>query len=160
MAEGDGYSIAGTMDAYLKFLRSRVGDALVVAPVAGVAVRDDEGRLLLQRRAGEGTWGLPGGWVAPGESAQACAVREALEETGWEVQITGLLGVYSDPTTHTFTYPNGHRAQFVALVFEGRARRRVQDGDAETSAQGFFPREALPQRLHPPRPRTHRRCVF
>lgn len=138
------------MDAYLKFLRGRVGHALVVAPVAGMAARDDDGRLLLQQRAGEGTWGLPGGWMVPGESASDCAVREALEETGWEVEVTGLLGVYSDPATHTFTYPNGDRAQFVAVVFEGRARRRVGDGDHETSAQGFFALDELPDGVHGP----------
>ncbi|MFO0605316.1 MAG: NUDIX domain-containing protein [Polyangiales bacterium] len=138
------------MDEYLKFLRGRVGDALVVAPVAGMAARDGEGRLLLQQRAGEGTWGLPGGWMAPGESAHACAAREALEETGWVVEVTGLLGVYTDPATHTFTYPNGHRAQFVALVFEGRAVRRAGEGDHETSAQGFFARTELPSPLHGP----------
>lgn len=138
------------MDEYLKFLRGRVGDALVVAPVAGIAARDEAGRILLQQRAGEGTWGLPGGWIAPGESAHACAVREALEETGWAVEITGLLGVYSDPASHRFVYPNGHRAQFVAVVFEGRALRRVGEGDRETIAQGFFDRESLPGALHPP----------
>lgn len=138
------------MDEYLKFLRSRVGDALVVAPVAGAAVWDGDGRLLLQQRAGEGTWGLPGGWMAPGESAHACAVREALEETGWAVEVTGLLGVYTDPSTHTFTYPNGHRAQFVAIVFEARALRRVGASDRETAAQGFFTPLALPERLHGP----------
>ncbi len=138
------------MDAYLKFLRGRVGDALVVAPVAGVAARDARGRLLLQQRAGEGTWGLPGGWIVPGESAPACAAREALEETGWAVEVTGLLGVYSDPVTHTFTYPNGDRAQFVAMVFEGRVVERLGEGDHETSAQGFFSRDALPARLHAP----------
>ena len=86
----------------------------------------------------------------PGESASDCAVREALEETGWEVEVTGLLGVYSDPATHTFTYPNGHRAQFVALVFEGRAVRRAGEGDKETSAQGFFAPGELPSPLHGP----------
>jgi 8-oxo-dGTP pyrophosphatase MutT (NUDIX family) len=138
------------MDAYLKFLRGRVGDALVVAPVAGMAARDADGRLLLQQRAGEGTWGLPGGWIVPGESAPDCAVRETLEETGWTVEVTGLLGVYSDPATHTFTYPNGDRAQFVAMVFEGRVVACVGDGDHETAAQGFFHRDELPARLHAP----------
>lgn len=138
------------MDEYLKFLRSRVGDALVVAPVAGVVAYDAAGRVLLQQRAGEGTWGLPGGWMSPGESALACAVREAMEETGWAVEVTGLLGIYTDPATHTFTYPNGHRAQFVAMVFEARALRRVGAGDGETAAQGFFSRAALPERLHGP----------
>lgn len=138
------------MDPYLTFLRERVGHALLVAPVVGVVARDAAGRVLMQQRAGEGTWGLPGGWMSPGESATACAVREALEETGWEVELTGLLGVYTDPSKRTVTYPNGDRAQFFAVVFEGRALRCVGAADDETSGIGFFSADALPTPLHEP----------
>lgn len=86
----------------------------------------------------------------PGESAAECARREALEETGWEVEVTGLLGLYTDPTRHTFEYPNGDRVQFVAMVFDAVALRAVGDGDRETDAVGFFAHDALPSPLHEP----------
>lgn len=140
----------GAMDGYIRFLRSKLGDALVVAAVAGAVVRDAEGRVLLQKRAGEGSWGLPGGWIAPGESAMSCAMRETLEETGWDVELTGLLGVYTAAETQTHTYPNGHRAQFISMVFEARALRRVGAADAETDALAFFAGDALPSPIHRP----------
>ena len=138
------------MDPYLTFLRARVGATLLVAPVASVVARDGDGRVLLQRRADDGTWGLPGGWVVPGESALACALRECLEETGWEVASTGLLGVYTDPATNTVTYPNGDRAQFYAVVFEGRAVAERGAPDAETSEVAFFAPDALPTGVYGP----------
>ena len=60
---------------------------------AEAAVFDGEA-VLLVRRADDGTWGLPGGWVEPGESPAAAAVRETAEETGLDVEPIGLVGVY------------------------------------------------------------------
>jgi 8-oxo-dGTP pyrophosphatase MutT (NUDIX family) len=49
---------------------------------ADALVCDGEGRLLLVRRADDGCWAMPGGWVDPGETPAQAAVRETLEETG------------------------------------------------------------------------------
>src|SRR6185295_4409721 len=65
--------------------------------VASVIVERD-GLLLLQRRAMEpraGFWTFPGGFLEVGEGAEDGAVRETREETGLDVTLTGLLGVYS-----------------------------------------------------------------
>ena len=62
-----------------------------------VFVRDSEGRILLEKRSDCGLWGLPGGRLDPGETIEQAAVREVLEETGFQVRITRLLGIYSDP---------------------------------------------------------------
>jgi 8-oxo-dGTP diphosphatase len=61
---------------------------------AGAVVRDDDGRLLLVRRGhppAEGTWSLPGGHVEPGETLEAAAAREVLEETGLVVTVGSLI---------------------------------------------------------------------
>ncbi len=61
---------------------------------AGAVVVDDEGRVLLVRRANEpsrGLWSIPGGRVEPGESARECARREVREETGLDVEVGELL---------------------------------------------------------------------
>src|SRR5207237_9209207 len=71
--------------------------ATCVAPCAFAAVRDISGRLLLVRRCDTGDWELPGGHVDPGESASDTAVRETAEESGITVEITGLIGIYTDP---------------------------------------------------------------
>lgn len=133
------------VDDYIRFLRSRVGTTRILAPAAAVIARNAEGRVLLQRRSDDGTWGLPGGWMTPGESALQCAVREVLEETGWRVEVTGLLGVYTDPATQNHTYPNGDEAQFVALMFEGRVLERVGGTDGESLEVDFFSLSALPE---------------
>jgi ADP-ribose pyrophosphatase YjhB (NUDIX family) len=69
-------------------------------PKLAVAILiEHDGGLLLQRRAidpGKGKWTFPSGYVDRGERVEDAAVREALEETGLEVQLTGLLGLYSD----------------------------------------------------------------
>jgi ADP-ribose pyrophosphatase YjhB (NUDIX family) len=57
------------------------------------------GKVLLSRRAIEpfkGGYDLIGGFIIPGETPEAAAIREAKEETGLEVKVTGLLGIYSD----------------------------------------------------------------
>jgi 8-oxo-dGTP diphosphatase len=62
---------------------------------AGAVVRDDDGRLLLVRRANDpsrGLWSLPGGRVEPGETAAQAAAREVGEETGLDVTVGALLG--------------------------------------------------------------------
>lgn len=68
-----------------------------LVPAAGILAVDDDGRLLLQRRRDTGQWAIPMGRMELGETPTQCAVRETREETGVEVEPTGLLGIYSDP---------------------------------------------------------------
>lgn len=63
-----------------------------------VAVFDDEGRILLTQREDFEVWCLPGGGMDEGETPSQAAVREAKEETGLDVQLKGLVGIYSYPS--------------------------------------------------------------
>jgi len=64
-----------------------------------VAVIQD-GCVLLTRREDLEMWCLPGGGIEPGESAAQCAIREVREETGLDVRLTRLVGLYSLPNVN------------------------------------------------------------
>ncbi len=118
--------------------------------VCGVLALNAAGEVLLMRRADEGTWGLPGGGVEPGETWEAAAKRECLEETGWTMCVTGVLGVYSDPETQTHIYPSGESVHFVGVVFTALAEFAGERRDAEASDVRFFTASALPEPLFEP----------
>ncbi len=124
--------------------------ASAVRAVCGAVATDAAGRVLLVQRSGEGTWGLPGGGVEPGETWVQATVRECLEETGWEVEILDLLGVYSDPATQTHRYPDGPTVQFYGVVFLATAVRLSGVPDGEATAMGFFGLDDLPEPVFAP----------
>ena len=67
--------------------------------LAAILVIYQDGRVLMVRRAlepGRWRWSLPGGYVDQGEVVERAAEREALEETGLDVKITGLVGLFSE----------------------------------------------------------------
>jgi 8-oxo-dGTP pyrophosphatase MutT (NUDIX family) len=72
-------------------------------PSASVLVRDEAGRVLMLRRADNGLWTIPTGGLKVHETIRACGIRECREETGIEVEVTGLVGVFSDPG-HVIAY--------------------------------------------------------
>lgn len=83
-----------------------VANSLIVA--VAVAVRS-EGRLLLIKRSDNGLWALPGGAQDIGESTRDAATREVREETGIEIEVNGISGIYSDPR-HVIAYDEIGRA--------------------------------------------------
>jgi ADP-ribose pyrophosphatase YjhB (NUDIX family) len=114
-----------------------------------------EREILLMRRADNGHWGLPGGFVELGESVSAAARREVAEETGWKVEIEGLIGVYSDPGHQVVDYGvdaegEPRRVQVVNLCFHARA---VEPGEPTTPQEtleiGFFAASELPSPFVP-----------
>jgi ADP-ribose pyrophosphatase YjhB (NUDIX family) len=106
--------------------------------------------LLLMQRSDNGHWGLPGGYVEPGESVVEAAQREVYEETGVRIRVGRLIGVYSDPNTQVIEYPDGRRVHAVNLCFEAVSLGQEEPTTPhETLALGFFEREALPEPLVP-----------
>ncbi|PZG46572.1 DNA mismatch repair protein MutT [Spongiactinospora gelatinilytica] len=81
-----------------------------VVPGGSAVVVDDGGRVLLHRRRDSGLWALPGGVMDLGESITEAVIREVAEETGVIVEVTGLVGVYSDPR-HVIAYSDGEVRQ-------------------------------------------------
>ncbi len=108
---------------------------------AAIGVERDGSLLLVRRRHDpyRGWWMLPAGFVEYGESAEQTAVREALEETGLAVQLTGLWGVYfgtDDPRNVA------HLIVYGAAAGEGTPA--AGDDAIEVS---FFPAQHLPDQI-------------
>lgn len=106
-------------------------NALVVA--ASVVVEDPDGRILLVQRADSEDWSLPGGAMELGESLTDCASREVHEETGLDIEIVGLVGIYSDPR-HIIAYTDGEVRQQFNVCFHGAVLRGRLRHDAESIA--------------------------
>lgn len=102
---------------YIRWIRSKVGQEKVILVFAGGCIFNDKGEVLLQRRGDFGKWGFPGGAVELGETPEQAAIREVKEETGLDVEINRLLGVYTD---FDMEYPNGDKAQSICIVYEFR----------------------------------------
>ncbi|MFF3575015.1 NUDIX hydrolase [Nocardia jiangxiensis] len=111
-------------------------------PGASALVVDDSGRVLMQRRGDSGNWSLPGGIMEVGETLSECAVRETREETGLDIEITGLLGIYTDPA-HVIAYADGEVRQEFAVVYYGRATGGTLSVSTESTAVEFLTLEEL-----------------
>ena len=104
-----------------------------IVPSVNVAVTNETGEILLIRRSDNGNWALPGGAVDLGESLTQAAIRETLEETGINCEITGLSGIYTDPA-HVLLYTsNGEARQEFSIVLTGRATGGQPTPSSETS---------------------------
>ncbi len=105
-------------------------DVVILVPAG--AGRGD-GVVLIERKNSPHGWALPGGFVDVGETCEQAAVREMLEETGLDVILTGLLGVYSDPARD----PRQHT---MSVVYTGVARdmAALEAGD-DAGAVKVFP---------------------
>lgn len=130
-------------------VREKIAHDLLVMIGAASIIRNEEGQILLQKRADNGRWGLPGGGIEPGEEPAEAAVREVYEETGLRVVPIGLVGVYGGKK-QLISYPNGDQSAFVSITFECRVigGKINPDPDETTDVQWFSPNE-LPDNIVP-----------
>lgn len=116
-----------------------------ITPLVGcdVFVLNDRSEVLLIQRADNGLWVLPGGCHDLGETPQECAERECREESGYEVQVMELLGVWSSNRYEYVHYP-WKENEFCHLFF----RAKLVGGESKTSSEstkvGWFPESDLP----------------
>ena len=68
------------------------------------------------RRTDNDNWAVPGGAIDLGESVAQAAVRETKEETGIDCEITGLVGIYSDPKHIILYTSNGEVRQEFSIL--------------------------------------------
>jgi 8-oxo-dGTP pyrophosphatase MutT (NUDIX family) len=120
-----------------------------LVPACGVLAVDDQGAILLQRRRDTGQWALPMGKMEIGESPTECAIRETREETGVDVVVTGIVGIYSDPR-HLVAYTDGEVRQEYEVTLLARPVGGAPAANDEASDVGWFvPGELDGLDIHP-----------
>jgi len=128
------------------------GFVLYRNPVPGVGLLVEmEGRILLVQRGHapfEGWWTLPAGYIEADESVEQAAIRECKEETGLDVELLELFGVYS--------FPEGPVQSGIIIFFRAQpVGGELRAGDDARDVQAFLPDE-LPEPLAF---RTHREVL-
>lgn len=113
-----------------------------VVPSTTSVVLDDHGRIALVHRKDNGLWALPGGGMELGESIEDCAVREVKEETGLDVEITGLVGVYTNPH-HVMKYDDGEVRQQFSLCYKTKLLGGELAFDSESTDIAWVERDAI-----------------
>ena len=121
---------------------SRCGKIIYHDPkVTAATVVERDGKVLMVRRGiepGLGLWSLPGGYVDRGEVVERAAEREVMEETGVRVQVTGLVGVFSEP---------GHPV--ILVIYDSQIMEGVPKPGPEVLELDFFPPDGLPSLAFP-----------
>lgn len=134
---------AGAGRDYIKWIRSKVGNEKIILAFADGCIFNDKGEVLLQRRGDSNKWGFPGGAIELGETPKMAAVREVKEETGLDVTVGKLIGVYTDCNVE---YPNGDRAQCICMAFEVQVTGGELFCDQkETLELKYFPLDDMPK---------------
>jgi ADP-ribose pyrophosphatase YjhB (NUDIX family) len=121
-----------------------------VVPSANVIVTNDAGEILIIRRTDNGNHALPGGGMDLGESITTTAVRETKEETGVDVEITGLVGIYTNPNHRIEYTSDGEVRQEFSIVFTARPTGGTPTPSSESSEVLWVnPADISNLRIHP-----------
>jgi len=99
-----------------------------LCPAVSVFIQDKQDRILMIRRTDNDKYAIPGGQQEIGETLAQAAVREVKEETGIDVAIVGLVGLYSNPA-HVIAYDDGEVRQEFSICF----RAHPTGGELQTS---------------------------
>ncbi len=105
---------------------------------------ENEGKVLMVKRAVDpekGRWSLPGGYLFYGETVEECAKRECEEESGYGVEIVGLLGVYSSPAR------DADGRQNVDCCIVGSLNGTRGEVDDEVERAEWFDLDDLPEKI-------------
>lgn len=127
---------------FIRELRAGIGHELLFLPGVTAIVFDDEGRVLLGRRADTGRWAVIGGIPEPGEQPAETAVREVYEETAVRCAPERVVLV---ETREPIQYDNGDVCQFMDVTLRCRAvGGQARVNDEESLEVGWFAPDALP----------------
>jgi len=135
---------------YINGLRKHVGNQPLFLVGSAVLVLDAQNRLLMIKRSDNNKWGIPGGAMELGESAEETARRELLEETGLEVSELKLFGVFSGQELY-YQYPSGEEVYNVSIIYLTHYQNgKVKFADGEHYDFQYFDLTELPEDVSPP----------
>lgn len=124
-----------------------------IRPGVAIIIFNNDSEVLLQKRADVSLWGIPSGHVEPGETISNAAKREVVEETGLHIEILRLIGIYSEPQSQVFKYPDGRVTHFVTCCFQAKIiGGKISCASPESLEVKFFPIHRLPSnmlKMHP-----------
>ena len=101
-----------------------------VVPSVVAIVTDGDGRVLLIHKTDNNLWALPGGGHELGESIADTVTREVKEETGYDVEVQNVTGLYTNPR-HVMAYDDGEVRQQFSIAF----RAKLIGGSSRTSSE-------------------------
>jgi ADP-ribose pyrophosphatase YjhB (NUDIX family) len=113
-----------------------------LVPAASAVVADQAGAILLIERTDNALWTIPGGGMEVGETIAQTAIREVKEETGLDVAVQRLVGIYSDPR-HVVEYSDGEIRQQFSVCFACAITGGHLATSSESRRVGFFMPEKI-----------------
>ena len=131
------------MTGYMAEMRKLVGHRTVMQCAASVVCIDEQGRILLGKRADNHLWGYSGGAAEIDERAEDCAKRELFEEMGLVADELTFFCVNSGPEAH-YIYPNGDEVSNFEIVYVCRKwHGEPKACDGEMEALRFFAKDEI-----------------
>lgn len=125
---------------YIKSIRPKLGHQKIILNCAGVLIVKDD-KILLQRRSDNNKWGLVGGLLELEETYAEAAIRECKEETGLDVELDYLLGVFHN---YDMVWGNGDQAHTIGPIFKAHITGGDLRIDEESFELKFFAYDELP----------------
>lgn len=113
-----------------------------IKPAAAVAILNSKKELLMLHRSDNKKWTMPGGTMEFGESLVECAMREVKEESGLDVSIVDLIGIYTEPNIRVM-YSDGEVRQEFTILYYGTVKNFDVTVDEESSQYHWVPLDEL-----------------
>ena len=116
-----------------------------ILPAVAAAIFNDKGEVLLQKRKDVNKWCIISGHIEFGETIEAAILREIEEETNIKANIVRFIGVYSSPSSQTYSYKD-RTVQYITSYFEAKLTNAISPNfsNNETQELKFFKPDNLP----------------